>query len=190
MPITPVNLAASVLAGFAGVGFTGQSLPLLANGIGQGVEQWVHSLTVITADTGTGGAGTGILPWVVPQPVLVGNMLSAYASNAHIGMNAAQEATGLATGLVTGFAQGLITTVHPTVGTGVGTIVRVTGPSAFPFLIGGFASVGIKGESAAKKANAISQALDQTLAVFTLVVPIVGPVAPYSSAGTGTGRIV
>lgn len=190
MPITPANLTASVLAGLAGSGFTGQLLPTLASGVGNGVAQWVGALTVVTTDVGTGGAGTGILPWLVPQPVLTANMLAAYAANAHVGMNAAQEATGIATGLAIGFAQGLITTTHPTVGTGAGTVLKITGAPAISFLLAGFASVGIKGESAAKKANAISQALDQTLAVSILVVPIVGPTAPYASSGAGFGRIV
>lgn len=189
MPITSANLTASVLAGLAGTGMTGTAVPTLASGIGQGVAAWVKTLTVLTVDVGTGGAGTGILPWLVPQPLLLGNMLAGYAANQHLGLMAPREATGVATGLALGFAQGLMTTTHPTVGTGTG-VVKIVGPVAFPFLIASFSGVNIKGVAAAQKANAISQALAQTLAVFTLVIPIVGSAAPYGSSGVGTGRVI
>jgi hypothetical protein len=189
MPISPASLSSSIYSGLVSVGLHGQATSKLADGVSKGLAPWVKSITVVTADTGTAGVGVGVAPWLLIPQVLVTNLLACYTVNGHLGPKAPQEAAGLGFGIALGFAQGLITTTHPVVGSGVAVPKFVSSP-AFPFLISGFASVQMVGVAAAKKANAISQALAMTLAVFTLSIPIVGPVTPSGISGVGVGQII
>lgn len=189
MPISSAGLTGAIIGGLSSVGFTGTGMPKLAQGIANGLFNWIRSLQVITVDAGTLGAGTGILPWFVPTPLITSNMLAAYAAVGHIGSMAPREATGLGTGLGIGFAQGVMQTTHPTVGVGTG-VAKVVGGPALPFLLTGFSGVDIKGTAAVQKASAISIALTNVLAVFTLPIPIVGAPTPAGSSGVGQGRIL
>lgn len=189
MPITLGGLTGAVAAGLAAGGMVGQAVPQLAAGVSAGLMIWIPQLTVTTVDAGTLGVGTGLLPFAVPAPLIIGSLLAMYPANGHLGPMAPLEATGLGTGIATGFAQGLMTTNHPTVGTGTG-VARVVGPPAFPSLVAGFGSVGITGQGSALKANAISSALVLVLQSFTVPIPIVGAASPTGSSGVGVGKIL
>ena len=189
MPLTPVNLTAAITVGLLGGAMLGPATPKLALGIGTGLMIWVPQLTVLTTDTGAIGAGVSAAPFLIPPPLLIGNMVLAYIANGQLGPMAPLEAVGLGLGLATGFAQGLMISVHAGCGSGVG-LARVLGPPAFSSLMQGFASADIKGTGAVQKANAISTALQLTLQAFGAPVPIAGAPGPSPGGGVGIGKIV
>lgn len=189
MPATSAGITAAIVAGLAGVSFTGQDVPRLAQGLGNGLLAWMGALTVVTTDTGSGGVGTGFLPWVISSQLITTNLLTSYPGNGHSGSLAPLEATGLGIGFSTGFAQAAIVSQHPTVGTGA-AIARVIPNPSFTYLIQGLSGVGITGVGASQKASAISQALLTVLAVSTWSVPIVGSASPSATSGVGVGRIL
>jgi hypothetical protein len=131
----------------------------------------------------------GLLPFFIPTPLLTTNLLVAYAANGHLGPMAPLEAVGIGNGISLGAVQGLIQTVNPTVGVGLG-VGKISGPPAFSSLMQGFSSVGIKGQGASQKANAISIALMVTLTAMVYPIPIVGAGSILPSAGVGTGKII
>jgi hypothetical protein len=182
-------MARSISSSFASNGFVGTAIPNLSLGIGLGISLWAKAQVVNTVDAGFLGAGKGILPFLIPAPLLLSNLMTAYSSKGIVGEMAPQEANSIATGLSVGLAQGSIESVHPTVGTGGGTGI-VSGPSAFSFLMQGFSSNGILGEFAPKKASAISTALMVTLQSFTFLIPIVGSGSSSAGSGVGSGVLV
>jgi hypothetical protein len=189
MPISTPNLTAAVTAGLLSGGMIGMATPKLALGIGGGLARWIPLLVVQTTDAGSLGVGTGAIPFAVPAPLLISNLIIAYAANGQIGPSAPLEATGLGNGLATGFAQGLMKTNHPGVGTGT-ALARVIGPPAFSSLMQGFAAAGITGQGATLKANAISTALLVCLQAFQVPIPIVGSASPAAGGGVGIGKIL
>lgn len=189
MALTQAGLAGAIGTGLVAGGMLGPAVTQLAGGIAIGLMIWVPQLQVITADTGTLGVGAGVMAFAVPPPLLIGSLLVSYPANGILGPMAPLEGTGLGIGLGLGFAQGQMITIHPLVGSG-SAIARVTGPPAFPSLMAGFGSVGMKGPGSVMKANAISTALVATLQIFTLPMPIVGAASPSGSGGVGTGKIV
>ena len=189
MPLSAPTLSATVTAGLLSGGLIGPAVPKLGSGIGQGIFLWVQKLRVITVDAGVIGSGKGLGPLLIPQPLILTNLLLSYAANSHLGVMAPLEAFGIANGLSVGFGQGLISTMHPSVGTGA-AVARITGPPAFPSLMQGFSSVGLTGSGVPNKANAISLALTMTLQTLVLPIAIVGASGPSSSSGSGFGSII
>ena len=189
MPLVAPVLSATVTTGLFSGGLIGPAVPKLGSGIGQGVAIWVQQLKVNTIDTGAVGAGKGFGPLLIPQPLLLGSLLAAYAANGHLGVMAPLEALGIANGLFLGFGQGAISTTHPSVGAGA-AMARITGPPAFSSLMQGFSSVGITGSGATQKANAISIALAVVIQTLVLPVAIVGAGGPSPAAGSGFGSII
>jgi len=189
MPLVAPVLSATITGAIFAGGLIGPAVPQLGSGIGQGIALWVQKLKVVTVDAGVVGAGKGLAPLIIPQPLIMTNLLIAYAANGQLGVMAPLEAVAIANGLFIGFSQGVISTTHPSVGAGA-AIARITGPPAFSSLMQGFSSAGITGQGASKKANAISLAL--SLAIQTLVLPvaIVGAGGPSPSSGTGQGSII
>jgi hypothetical protein len=163
-------------------------MPQLAQGVAMGVVLWANSGAVVTTvDTGTLGVGAGAVPLVVPSPLILGNLTTAFAAQAMLGPMAPLECVGLSNGLSLGLAEGLVVTTHPSVGVGAG-VIKITG-TAIPSMISGFASAGMTGPGAVKQATAIGMALDLTFTEFVLPTPIVGPPSIVASAGVGTGKI-
>jgi hypothetical protein len=189
MPLVAPVLSAAVTVGIFSGGLIGPSVPQLGSGIGQGIALWVKQLKVITVDTGAIGAGKGLGPLVIPQPLLLGSLLMTYATNGQLGVMAPLEALGITNGLIVGFSQGLVSTTHPSVGAGA-AVARVIGPPAFSSLMQGFSSAGITGSGAVKKANAISMALTIVLQTLALPIAIAGAAGPSPSSGSGFGSII
>jgi hypothetical protein len=96
---------------------------------------------------------------------------------------------GLANGLTAVFLQTLIKTQHVGVGTGAG-VATFKAPPAFPSIIAGFASAGMVGQAASRKAQALGIGLDRTFASLFLPVAIVGTASPTAATGRGFGSIV
>ena len=182
-------MTAAIAGGLASSGFTGVGIPQLAAGIASGVLLWLPQVQVISADTGTAGAGTTTFPLFIPPPLLTAALLSAYPASSHLGIFAPLEATALGLGLASGFAQGLIVMAHPGVGVGTG-IAKFVGPPALPSLVAGMASAGLVGIFTPLKAQAISQALLTVFSAYVIPVPIVGPSSPIASTGVGVGKVV
>jgi hypothetical protein len=189
MPLTPVNITASLLGSLSASGMLGTGASQLAVGIASGVMLWVGQLTVTTVDVGTLGVGAGTFPCVIPQPLLLAAMLSSFPATGHLGSMSLLLATGIANGLATAFPQGLITTVNPTVGVGTATCI-FPGPSAVPSMIAGFKSAGMNGAATEKTAMAVGMGLDIAFGSYVQPIPIVGPPSPSPSSGTGTGKIL
>lgn len=189
MPITVPGLTAAVIGGLVSGAQLGMAVPQLAAGVAAGVQIWVSQITVITIDAGSLGSGTGVIPFAIPPPLMIGAMLAMFPAAGILGIMSPLKATGLANGLVLGLAQGLITTVHPTVGVGTG-VVKLIAPPALPALLQGFAGAGLKGPSLIQEATAISNALMMVVNSFTLPTPIVGSASPAPGGGVGTGKIL
>lgn len=190
MPLTPPGIVGSLTSVFPGMGIAGIGAPQLAAGIAAGVMLWTGALTVVTVDVGTAGAGTGLMPCMIPPPLLIAGMIGGLASTGNIGIMAVPLATAIGTGLGTAFPLGMIMTVHPTVGVGTAT-VTFPGPSAVPFMMTGFKSAGLIGMMADKLAAGVGMGLDTAFAGFTIpAMPIVGAASPVPSSGTGSGKII
>lgn len=189
MPLTPASIAGLVTANLLATGNIGTKTPQLASGIAAGVMAWNAALKVQTTDVGTAGVGQGILPCVIPQPLLLGGLLGGLSSTGNIGVRMPLLAMGIANGLAAAYPLGLILTTNPTVGVGTG-IAKFVGPSAVASMIGGFASVGMTGPGPTKIATGIGIGLDTAFAAFTVPVPIVGPPSPSAASGSGFGTIV
>lgn len=188
MPLTTPALTTTIASALLGSGMLGPAMPKLASGLSQGLTLWVKALKVTTVDAGAVGTGKGLFPFLIPQPLLMGALLVAYAANGQLGLMAPLEAVGLANGITVGLAQGLLNTTHPSVGAGA-AIARISGPPAFSSIMQGFASAGITGQGASTKANAISSALSVVLQTLVLPIVIVGGSGPSPASGTGQGSI-
>lgn len=189
MPLTPPGIVGTVLPSLLATGNIGMGTPQLSSGIAAGVMLWVAQMKVTTIDAGSLGVGAGLLPCVIPQPLLLGGVLAGCAAFGNVGPMMPPFALGVATGLSLAFPQGIITTIHPTVGSGTG-VARFVGPSAIPSMIGGFSSVGMVGPGSVKMASSIGMGIDIAFAAFTVPIPIVGSASPVGSGGTGTGTII
>ena len=107
MPLTPPIIAGALLASIPASGNIGLSVPQLAAGIAAGVSLWATStLTIVTVDVGTLGAGVGAVPFVVPPPLLIANMIASFPATGHFGIMAPALATGIALGLAAAFPSG------------------------------------------------------------------------------------
>jgi hypothetical protein len=186
LPVAVPTLAANLVS----TGMIGVGVPKYATAVINGLTLWVPQIAVNTNDVGSGGAGTNIpLPTLVPQPLLLGNLVAGMTSQGLIGPLMPPFILGLANGLVAVFLQTLVVTQHVGVGTGSG-VARFTAPPAFPSIIAGFAMAGIVGVAASRKAAALAQGLDSTFASLFLPVAIVGSASPSVTSGVGFGKII
>lgn len=191
--LNPPALASGfIVPNVMSTGNLGMGVPTFAKGVAIGVCQYltVHS-RVMTVDVGTLGAGTSIIPLMVPSPLLISSVTAGFASSGILGTMAPKLIAGLATGLATGWlALALLQSIHPTVGVGTG-VARIVGPTAVPAMIAGFAAAGMVGDGPTRIARAIGTGLDMTFASFVqLGVPIVGAPAPTGSSGVGLGVVL
>jgi hypothetical protein len=189
MPLTPAGVAAIITPNLLSVGMLGVATPKFALGVANGICFWSPTIAVTTIDAGTAGVGVGMLPVIMPQPVLLGNLFSSFGAFGLLGVMAPLKIVGLANGISIAYLQGLIQTLHTSVGTGVG-VAKFMPPPAIPQMMAGFASAGIVGQGVVQIASAIGMALMQTFTMLALPIPIVGPPSPAPSAGTGTGSIL
>lgn len=190
MPLTPPGATTVILPALLGTGNIGLGTPQFASGVATGLSMWAAQASVTTIDVGTLGVGSGQMLFVLPQPLLLTGLTAGFASCAIIGIMAPLLIAGLSIGISGALStQALVKTTHPTVGTGAAT-AKITGGSAVPMMIAGFAAVGMAGPTVVKQATAIGLGVDIAVAAFVLPVPIVGPSAPASSSGVGFGKIL
>jgi hypothetical protein len=190
MPLTPATLTPVLVANLFSTGNIGPGVTQYATGVANGVcVHFTSNIKVTTVDAGSLGVGTGILPFLVAQPLLLTSLLSGFTMGGILGVMAPPLALGLANGLAVGLLSGFIKTNHPGIGTGAG-IARLTGSTAVPAMINGFKAAGMKGSGPEKKARAIGLGLDLVTASFLMTIPIVGSASPAAGAGVGIGSIV
>jgi len=170
--------------------FTGVGVIKYSKGVANGLTAWSRAIQISTTDAGTVGVGKGApIPLIVPQPILFGNILAGMKAYDLIGLLAVPFVLGLSTGLSLAFAQMLINTTHPSVGSGT-AIAKFSAPPASSFMISGFARENMTGEGSVRKARALSQGLDRSIASLVIPVPIVGPAASAPSSGSGSGKLI
>jgi len=189
--LNPPTLATGFIApNLLSVGNIGIGVPKLSMGIAIGICQYLTALTkVVTVDTGTLGVGIGIMPLIIPNPLLQSALFGGFSSMNILGIMAPLHITGLTNGLVTGLlALALLQTNHPTIGVGIG-VAKIIAPSAIPPMIAGFASVGMIGDGPTKMATAIGIGLDTTFASFIQPIAIIGSGSPVGGAGAGFGMV-
>jgi hypothetical protein len=190
MPIVSAVAVPTLAANLAATSMLGVGVPKYASGVIAGLTIWVPQITVLTNDVGTGGTGVGVpLPVLVPTPILLANLTSGMASQGLMGLMAPLFLLGLSNGLTAVFLQTLVVTQHAGVGSGAG-VASFRAPPAFPSIIAGFATAGMIGIAAARKAAALAIGLDQTFATLLLPVVIVGPPTPSAATGVGFGKIL
>lgn len=190
MPITASFLAGAIAAGLASTGHLGISVPQLSLGVATGVFLYLSTgVKPISIDVGAVGTGVGTIPLIVPAPLILSSLTAGFVAQSIFGPFAPATISGLTIGLSTGFATGLIVTTHAGVGVGTG-VVTIKGSSAVPFMLAGFASAGLSGLGAIKKATAIGIGLDICFAAYTTATPIAGGAGPLPSTGVGVGLIV
>jgi len=180
-PILTTNLVAT--------GMLGLGVPKYAMGIANGVALWLPQIIVSTIDAGSLGVGTGILPFVIPQPLLLAVLTESFISTGLFGVMAPLKILGLANGLAATLPTAFIKTQHPSVGTGT-AVASFTSPPPMPAIQAGFAQAGLVGSSIPKVALAIGLGLQRALVAFKAPVPIIGSASPAGSGGIGTGKIV
>lgn len=192
MPVTPVGAATVITPNLIAVGMIGTGVPQFSLGLGYGLSLWAPAMTVKTVDTGTLGVGAGVVPLVVPPPLLLTNLLIAFTTVGLMGVMAPLKCQGLSVGMSLAFAQGLVVTTHPTVGTGtcICSFTPPMPPIAVPLFVQGFALAGVTGIAVTQIATAISLALVQTFTPYVLPSPIVGPPSPVASGGVGFGSVM
>ena len=193
MPLNPPALSAGFIApNLISTGNLGTGVPKLAMGIAIGVCQYLTVQSKVTSvDVGTAGAGATFFPLIVPPPLLLGALTSAFAGTGILGVAAPQFIAGLTTAFTTGWtALAFLQITHPTVGVGAG-VAKIVGPSAVTAMITGFSAMGMAGPGPAKMATAIGIGLDTTFASFVqLAVPIVGSPSIVPSTGVGFGTVI
>lgn len=190
MPIATPAAIATLSTNLIATGMIGTGMPKYASGVVGGIVRWVPTIQVQSQDVGSGGSGTNVpLPVLVPQPLLLANLTAGMISMGLFGPLAPLLILGLANGLSLIFAQGLIKTNHIGVGTGAG-VAKFRAPPAFPAMQAGFASAGMVGQAAGKKAQAIAIGLDRTFGALFLPVAIVGSASPSAATGRGFGKII
>lgn len=193
MPLNPPALASGFLApNLLATGNLGTAVPMFCLGIAIGVCQYLTVQSrVMTVDVGTLGVGTGLIPLLMPTPLLLTSLTQGFASAGLMGTMAPKALLGITNGLVTGWATlALLQTNHPTVGVGTG-VARIVAPTAVPAMISGFAAAGMTGDGPARMARAIGTGLDMTFASFIQPgIPIVGGASPVGSSGVGLGTVL
>jgi len=185
MPITVPGVMGVLVPSIV---FTGPGVFKYSKGVAIGLTKWARTIQVSTTDTGTAGAGTGILPLIVPQPLLFGHILAGMKNQKLLGLLAVPFIVGVSTGLNLAFLQMVINTTHPSVGAGAG-LASFKAPPATPFILEGFKLAGMKGDGTAKKARALAFGLDKSIASLVIPIPIVGPPSPSPSSGVGSGSL-
>ena len=189
MPLTPPALALTLGANLSSTGHLGMGMPKLAQAVALGVTFWSQKATVSVQGAGAAGTGLATIPLMVPQPLLLVNLEAGFLSFGLVGVFHPLTVLGLANGLSAGLVQGLLLATVVGVGSGAG-VARVVSPPAAPSFQSAFASYNLASPGAAKLAQALGRAFDQTFAAFLIPIPIVGPAGPAPGAGTGTGKIV
>lgn len=189
MPISPAQAIATLVPSLAGVVIIGVGVPKFAQGFGIGLTTWTPTINISTVDTGAIGVGKGT-PTPIPlvPAILSANILAGFQAYGLIGFMSPVFVTGLSLGLNQLYLQAFTNTVHPSVGAGAG-IATFSPPPAAPAFIAGFAAVGMTGEGAVKTASALAQGMEATFRALVVPQPIVGPVGPSPSSGTGFGSI-
>jgi hypothetical protein len=189
MPLVPFAMAGVLTPALLGVGMLGLATPKFSLGVSIGVAQWLKAVTVTTTDAGSLGVGSGQLPLIVPQPILLTNILTSMASLGLAGVMMPLKSLGLSVGLTGGLVLGLIKTTHPTVGAGTG-VAKFSPTPAPPFIVAGLAQAGLVGPSVVKIATAIGMGLNKTFLLMALPIPIVGAASPSAGAGVGFGVVI
>jgi hypothetical protein len=190
MPIALPAISGVLTTNLFATALIGTDTPRLASGVAMGLVTWVPQVTVSTVDAGSGGVGTGIpIPWLVPQPLLLGFLTANIPPAGFTGLFAPSLILGLANGLATAFIQMLVSTTHPTVGTGSGA-ASFKAPPAATSMVAGFASAGLVGDAAPRLAAAIGFSLDSAIASLVIPIVIVGSASPSAASGVGTGKII
>ena len=193
MPLNPPALSTGFIApNLASTGNLGVGVPKFSLGMAIGVCQFLTiESKVTTIDVGTAGAGTSIIPLIVPTPLVQTSLITGFTSLGILGSLAPLFIQGLTNGLVTGWVSlALLQTNHPGVGVGTG-VARIIGPTAVPAITQGFAAVGMIGDGPAKVAQAIGSALDMVFASFTQPgIPIVGSPSIVAASGVGFGSVI
>lgn len=190
MPIATPPAIVTLTSALATSGMIGPGMPKFASGVVGGIVRWVPTIQVQSQDVGSGGSGTNVpLPVTVPQPLLLANLTAGMISMGLFGPLAPLLLLGLANGLTAIFAQGLIKTNHVGVGSGTG-VASFRAPPAFATMQAGFASAGMVGQAAARKAQAVAIGLDRTFGALFLPLAIVGSASPSAATGRGFGKII
>lgn len=190
MPIALPVAVPTLAANLAATSMIGTGVPKYCAGVVTGLTIWVPQINVSTNDVGSTGTGTNIpLPVTLATPVLLANLLTGMTSQGLIGVMMPPFISGLANGLTAVFLQALVSTQHVGVGSGSG-VARFTAPPAFPSIAAGFASAGMVGPVATRKAQALGIGLDRTFASLLLPVAIVGSASPSATTGVGFGKII
>jgi len=190
MPIALPAISGVLTTNLFATALIGTDTPRLASGVATGLVSWVPQVTVSTVDAGSAGAGTGVpVPWVVPQPILLGLLTANIPPAGFVGLFTPSLIIGLANGLALSFLQMLISTTHFSVGTGSG-VASFKAPPAATSMVAGFASAGLVGDAAPRLATAIGISLDSAIASLVIPIVIVGSASPSAATGVGTGKII
>lgn len=189
MPYSASTATPILASSLVSVGNIGTGVGKFAAGVAYGIDGWIHTINVQTVDTGTLGAGTGIIPLLIPNPLLLTGITVGFTGQGIMGLLAPLTITGLTNGIVTSLAAALVKTTHPSVGVGT-AVVRFSAGSSTQAMIQGFQSQGMNTSVSVKVAKAIAQGLDSALAALVLISPIVGASSPTGASGVGSGTIL
>jgi hypothetical protein len=189
MPYYPPVTSPVIATNLVATGMLGLGVPKYAQGVANGVAMWLPTIAVATTDAGSLGTGVGVLPFALPQPLLLTSLTESFQSLGMFGVMAPLKILGLANGLAATLPSAVVQTTHPSVGTGTG-LASFTSPPPMPMIQAGFAQAGLVGGTIPRVALAIGLGLQKAMIAFRVPVPIVGSASPSGSSGVGSGKIV
>jgi hypothetical protein len=191
MPIDPGTTTPIFLGSLVANGMTGPSVSQLASAMALGLFQYLQSgVVVLSIDTGTLGAGTGICPTIfLDEQVLLAAMTTSLSAHGVVGPFQPALANGVSLGIALALALAFTQTINPTVGVGAGKLQLVPNGQGQIIFPAAFTASGAVGPMSALTASAIGLGLDAVIVSALGIVAIVGPPSIIPSAGVGTGKI-
>lgn len=194
MALLPPAVSAAVLTFLPGSNVKGIAVPQLAQAVGVGFAGYItSSVTVVTQDGGSAGAGAGFGQGLtVSSLTFTKSFKSAFPANGLDGAMSEPLILALSKALSVSLLAANFITVHAGTGTGTGSIVRVrpVPPSSRLNMISAFFGAGLVGSGSRSLASAIAQGVDQALTTGTGQVVITGSASPSPGGGFGSGKIV
>lgn len=191
MPVAPPAVTAAIIA--AGPGLKGPSWFRTARGIGVGVVAWsLNPINVVVVGSVNGTLGAGVVTGKFTLPPVPAPVVASLAAVGLIGPASAQIGVAVGTGVGTSYsAAGMYTGASVgAIGADVSKVVFANPATLVPSLIGGLASAGLVGPSAARLAAGLAPGIATMFMTGFGVGAAAGPAGPAPGTGVSKSSII
>jgi hypothetical protein len=191
MPVDPGTTLPIFQGMLAANAVIGPGSGQLAAGLANGLFQYLSaSVTVLSIDAGTLGAGTGVgFGLILPPSVILGVLSPMMAGHLILGPFAPSTANAIAMAVSLSLAGASVQTVNAGVGIGAGKVQLVPTGTGGAVFAAAMTAAGLTGPMASALGDAVGMSLDTVIAAVIGVVVIAGPPNILPGAGTGVGKI-